>query len=252
MSTTGKIEKIDRFLTTITAIPVLGWMIKKAFDKLSEKGAEKLSEKVEKIISVDTEGAKKDISDEIIYGVAVYGLTDNLPDAADKFEDELRKSNKDQAEAFVLYVAKIVKMFERDIKEILQPGKGQSGPKIEQDYKDFEKGLQEARKFLAALLIKQTFIERVTYLQGKNVFSLIPPPKKSMLDNLSPTLKSALKKFEESGEESKKEILAEIKKARTKVKGERYPGFFWALIGFRKKPKIKTKIKQFLQGGRND
>jgi len=73
-----------------------------------------------------------------------------------------------------------------------------------------------------------------------------------MLDNLSPTLKSALKKFEESGEESKKEILAEIKKARTKVKGERYPGFFWALIGFRKKPKIKTKIKQFLQGGRND
>ncbi len=184
MTITTFAEKLDRWITALTAIPVFGIIIKKVFDKIGEKGAEKIHERVEKILGFDLEKAKKDVSDEIIYGIVVNALNDmTKEDEMDALEARLRREDKEKAEALVLYVAKMVMRFERDIKETVNPPKGSSDPKIEQAYKSIQEGIGHAKNFLESLLRKtgadaeETFQVRVAFLQGKNVFSLVKEKK---------------------------------------------------------------------------
>lgn len=174
-------EKIDRLATgfaAITSIPVFGFIVKMIFDKIQERGAAALGKRIENILGVGLEDAKKDVSDEIIYGVAVSQLADLEQPEIDKFERDLRTENngkdKDKAEAFVLFVAKIVKTFERKTDNNIQT------------CQNIEDGLKHAKKFLEALLKnkganpEETFDLRVKFLEGKNVFSLIKVKKEPL------------------------------------------------------------------------
>jgi len=191
-------EKMDRWATTfatITAIPVFGVIIKMVFDKITEKGVKKLHERIEKILGFDVEDAKKDVTDEILYGVAVAALDEPEQDEVDAFEESLRNKDAKKAEAFVLYIAKIIKTFEREDKKVVKPKKGENGPSIEQVYKNIEDGIGHAKKFLRILLRKTdvdknaTFDARVKFLQGKNVFSLIKEEKDPSLKGFADFLK---------------------------------------------------------------
>lgn len=175
-------ERVDRWATAfaaITSIPVLGVIIKLVFDKITEKGAEALKKRVENILGLNLEDAKKDVSDEIIYSVAVASMTVDEQKEIDCFERKLRAEDKNKAEALILFIAKMIKTFEREMKETITPKKGESGPKVEQSYKSIAEGLLHAVNFLRALLRNtcatedNTFESRVTFLEGKNVFSLI-------------------------------------------------------------------------------
>ena len=196
-------EKIDRLATgfaAITSIPVFGFIVKMVFDKIQEKGAEALGKRIEDILGINLKEAKKDIGDEILYGVAVSQLDELDQIEMDTFERDLRKGkysknikdkekDKEKAESLVLFVAKIVKTFERETKETTQT------------YKNIEEGLKHAKKFLEALLrnkdanVKETFKLRVAFLQGKNVFSLIKEKKK-----LNEFLKEAGDKIKETAQ----------------------------------------------------
>lgn len=175
-------EKVDRWVTAATAIPVFGIVLKKLFESVAEKGADKLQKKIEKALGTLSE-AKKDVTDEVLYNVAAYSLSEAEADELDSFEIRLRLENKEQAEAFVLYIAKIIQMFERETTKATNPKKGESGPRVEQKYKKLEEGIERAQKILKALLKKTgaddnaTFKARVAYLEGKNVFSLIQAKK---------------------------------------------------------------------------
>ena len=199
-------EKLDRWATlyaTITTIPILGLFIKMAFDKITEHGAKKIQKRVEKILGFNVEDAKKDISDEIFYGIAVNALSEDDAKEIDAFEERLRREDCCKAEAFVLFTAKIVRTFEREIKETTNPEKGKFGPRTEQVYKKLEEGIEHAKRFLLALLRNKnadaevTFTARVAFLQGKNVFSLIKEKKESPLKRFADFLKK--KDTEEMG-----------------------------------------------------
>lgn len=209
------LEKFDEFLIAGLLIP-LG---KKIFDRMAEKGVEKVEKRIEKILGLNIEEARRDITDEILYSNVVYRMTDIEAQEIDAFEERLRRENAQQAEAFVLYIAKIVKQFERNIKEAAAPKKGEPGPRIEQEYKNLQYGIESAINVLRALLAKtgrneeEKFKAKVAFLQGKNVFSLIPPEKKP--DPIAEVGKKAFKKIHELGKElagSQEASLADLAK----------------------------------------
>ncbi len=140
----GKFEKIDRWVTALTAIPVFGIILKTAFQKLSEKGAEKLTKKLETILGFDTAAASKSVADEIVYAAALYSteakLTTDDRAKIDDFEVYLRNQNPKKAEAYVLFVAHIVQQLKRETKKSQNPKKGETGPREETSFTDYEKG----------------------------------------------------------------------------------------------------------------
>lgn len=176
-------EKVDRWLTTITAVPVFGAILKMAFDKLTEKGAEKLTLRVEKILGFSTEDAQKSLTDEIIYALVVSAFSEPEQVQLDSFEVRLRKDAREKAQAYVLFVAQMVSEFVYETKKTISPAKGQSGPSTTETLKNYDKGIECAKSFLGGLLRKsganedETFKFRAEYLEGKNVFSLIKPKK---------------------------------------------------------------------------
>ncbi|KKP98172.1 MAG: hypothetical protein US25_C0085G0006 [Candidatus Moranbacteria bacterium GW2011_GWE1_36_7] len=214
-------EKIDRWVTGLTAIPVFGVMLKMLLDKITEKGTEKIMKRLEKVLGLDVEGAKKDITDEIIYSVAVNALDDVSARDVDAFEERLRREDKEKAEAFVLFVAKIVSQFEREVKKTENPKKGESGPSTTQTYKDLEEGIKHAKKFLESLLLNVgadadvTFNSRVAFLQGKNVFSLIKPKRvesvfEKKAEELAGKAYEAIKEGVKNGADKVKENITSI------------------------------------------
>lgn len=182
-------EHSKKFYATIIGIPIVGIVIQELIHRAGEKGVITLKKRVEEILGLNLEDAKKDVGDEILYGVAVSTLKEDEQKEIDCFERKLRAKpeDKEKAEAFVLYIAKIVKTFER---EITVPNKGKGDPKIDQTYKKLEEGLGHARNFMRALLRNSchqeddTFKSRVDFLEGKNVFSLIKVKKESPLKNI--------------------------------------------------------------------
>lgn len=219
-------EKIDRWATAfaaLTSIPILGMIIKLVSDKITEKGAEAIKKRVEDILGISLEDAKRDVVDEIVYSVAVASLTEDEQKEVDCFERRLRAEDKNKAEALILFIAKMVKTFERDVKETINPKKGDSGPKVENSYKSIAEGLLHAVNFLRSLMRNtcpnedDTFKARVAFLEGKNVFSLIkkkvePHPifkkaKEYFKENnadLASTMKSWRKRSEELRNSRKK------------------------------------------------
>lgn len=183
-------EKIGRWITGLTAIPIFGGLIEALFKKGGEVVAEKIQKRLSKILGTNVAEANKDITDEIIYSVAVNALDDVSARDVDAFEERLRREDKEKAEAFVLFIAKVVSQFEREVKKTENPKKGESGPSTTQTYKDLEEGIKHAKKFLESLLLNvgadadATFNARVAFLQGKNVFSLIKPKKEDNVEKV--------------------------------------------------------------------
>lgn len=206
----GKFEKIDRWVTALTAIPVLGIILKTAFQKLSEKGAEKLTKKLETILGFDTTAASKSVADEIVYAAALYSpeakLTPDERAKIDNFEVYLRNQDPKKAEAYVLFVAHIVQQLKRETKKSQNPKKGGTGPREETSFTDYEKGFALAGEFFKELLKRDSDDEKIKFLQGKNVFSLISEKKTS---SASDFIKKTGKKFAES----QKKNLAELDKS---------------------------------------
>lgn len=178
---------LDAFL--FKNIPKIWNFLKGSYGKLPPEYQQKLKDRVEKILGFSLKDAKRDVTDEIIYGVAVAELKNSTKEAEiDAFERKLRcgdgGKNKEKAEAFVLFIAKIVMQFLQEIKETKAPKKGETGPVTSKTINDISKGLEFAVNFLEALLKntgtddEATFNARVAFLEGKNVFSLIPPEKK--------------------------------------------------------------------------
>lgn len=206
----GKFEKIDRWVTALTAIPVLGIILKTAFQKLSEKGAEKLTKKLETILGFDTTAASKSVADEIVYAAALYSseakLTPDERAKIDNFEVYLRDQDPKKAEAYVLFVAHIVQQLKRETKKSQNPKKGETGPREETSFTDYEKGFALAEEFFKELLKRDSDDEKIKFLQGKNVFSLISEKKTSPAGDF---FKKTGKKFAES----QKENLVELDKS---------------------------------------
>lgn len=217
----GKFEKVDRWVTALTAIPVLGIILKTAFQKLSEKGAEKLTKKLETILGFDTTTASKSVADEIVYAAALYSteakLTTEERGKIDDFEVYLRNQNSKKAEAYVLFVAHIVQQLKRETKKSQNPKKGETGPREETSFIDYEKGFALAGEFFKELLKRDKPEEKVLFLQGKNVFSLISLEKKSTLPE---TLRRIAKSTGDAAIQAGKSIAEDQKDNLAKISAE--------------------------------
>jgi len=88
-----KMEKIDRWITTLTAIPVFGFIVKKVFDKVTEKGAEKLGKKVEKVLGIDVDESGKGFGDEILFREALRQETFPVQKQIEDFRLWLREKD---------------------------------------------------------------------------------------------------------------------------------------------------------------
>ena len=173
-------EKADRWLTGLMTIPILGIVIK----SFIEKGKEITEKKIKKTLGMDTDAAAKDPEDEILYECAAKELGVSEKIEVEDFEIQLRSEDPKKAEAFVLWVAKIIKAFEKERKETINPPKGSSDPRKETIHRDISEGVQLGCSFIRSMLSRtggtpeETFKKRIAFLQGKNVFSLIPKAKK--------------------------------------------------------------------------
>jgi hypothetical protein len=249
MSNESKIAKVEnrisRWWGALLGLPVIGIVIKEIIGKMSEKSAENLTKRVAKALGMGTEGAKKSVTDEILYAMALYspeaGLTPNEIKTLDEFEVWLRgedlkelkekgakkaeakkagaekaadeKTEEDEtgerAEAYVLFVANILNELKKETKEIVNPKKGTSGPKTETVHPDYSVGFIQAGRFFKELLKRTTDEKKVEFLRGKNVFSLISRAKEP-----DPILE-ALKRLTGFSEET---LRAGYKKANEEAK----------------------------------
>jgi len=178
-------EGVQWLLTLINTFSNVGDLFEKikiVHDRLPDV----VKQRIAQTLAGDTKEAKKSVRDEILYGYAVYALHATEAAEISAFEAKLRKENAPKAEAFVLFVAKGIDEFKRENKKTTKPKKGTSGPSVEQAYNTFGEGISWAVKFLRELLSQkgtspeETFQKRITFLEGKNVFSLITPPKEPL------------------------------------------------------------------------
>ena len=171
--------KWNDLITTVLPFPVAGLVIREVSEVLLEKGVKKIQKKAEEVLGTLDE-AEKDLTDEILFDLAIYSMKKNEWMEIDSFVERLRQENPRKTAAFVLYVAKKMQFFQKDVTETTTPKKGEKGPKISQQYKNLKDGLIEARKFLRIFLAvkgdndEETFLKRVSFLEGKNAFSSIP------------------------------------------------------------------------------
>jgi hypothetical protein len=175
------IEKADRIITAATAIPVFSGIFKKAFDFGKEHFKDEFVAEFKKAIGNDTDQAAKDPEDEQLYGFAINTLSPMEKKVAKSFEFELRAFDKKKAESYVLWVAKIVKRFEKTIKKTTTPPKNSTDPKEESTIVDISEGCIQGALFISDVIENPTFQERVSYLDGSNVFSLISEKKSSLI-----------------------------------------------------------------------
>lgn len=181
-------EKIDDVVGIAAIVQIAG---QKALERFKKRVGEKIG------LGESLEEARKTFKDELFYNIAVAALLENEGKELDEFEIRLRadvsNNGAKKAECMVLFVANYLFEFEREVKETTSPEKGKSGPRIEQTYKDLAKGIEHAKNFLHALLrnvdpggdVDETYKLRMAFLQGKNVFSFIKPPrKKDWIDKL--------------------------------------------------------------------
>ena len=173
-------QSLNNWVTALTAFPVAGLVLKEVSEIILKKGAEKLQQKVGEILGT-LDQAKKDPTDEILHNCALYSMSEEKDwKEIEVFMRRFRSEKPEKAEAFVFYIAKTVLLFERDVTETNTPKKGSGEPKIQVKYKDIKAGIEETHKFLRAFLEEKgdddekTYLQRIAFLEGKNVFSTIP------------------------------------------------------------------------------
>jgi hypothetical protein len=203
-------EKADRVVTFLTAGAGLGYVgkeiWKRVFGKVAEKGLDAAEKHVSKALGLDTvEEAKKTLNDEFLYRVALHGISEDTANEKRKklneFRADLKKSDKTKAEAYVLFVAKMLAMHAKDKKKSKKLGKGKDAPREEEVSKFYE--FTYTNEFFNDLLARETFKAKIEFLEDENVFSLIPPEKK------------LLKSIEDAGKRIADKIAAKKKTAGT-------------------------------------
>lgn len=182
-------------------IDIVDIIIASAIIPLVEKIIKHFGKKAEDILGLDFESAKDDVIDDI-YFLAAQGRLDkeeilNLYDFKHWLREESGASGQDEESAFILYIAKMLKTFEREKKN--NPAKGGS----QYSEKDLEKGVTLATIFFKQLLSKNSPAEMRHFLENENVFTLIPKKKGDR-----PIIKKA-KKF------AKKKVAETVKGEKT-------------------------------------
>lgn len=217
----GKLEKLDRWATALMAIPILGIIIKMAFEKLGVKGAEKLTNKLETILGLNTKSAGTNVTDEIIYAAALYSteaaLTSTERETIDTFEIALRGKDAKKATAFVLFIAQIVVQFKQ---EVTHHKKETNAPLEEESFNDFSKGFALAGEFFKELLKRRNDEDKIAFLQGKNVFSLIPAEKTPLLnmDEIKKVATNMLTEISKNGKASQTDLQRNLTTLRDHAK----------------------------------
>lgn len=174
-------EKADRIVTFILGGAGLGYVgkqiLSKLAGKLTEKGVEVAEKKIEKALGLDIEEAKKGLDDEFLYRIALHGLNDDTKrKQINQFKADLEETDSNKAEAFVLYVAKMLRMHEKQQKKSWKTGKGKNAPRVEEIAKLYD--FTYTNDFFADLLSNDTVDAKTRFLKNEKVFSLIPPEKK--------------------------------------------------------------------------
>jgi len=164
-------EKFDEWIVIGLLIP----FAKGIFDKFTEKGAEKATQKISEFLGINLEKAGKDVQDEIVFATALYlcGLSEDEKNEIRAFEAELRQKDPKKAQAFVLFVAKAV---ERHAVETKKTSGGKNNPEVTIQ-KNIDLGLRWAKEFFHDLLKNRSYDQKVAFLKGINVFSLISAKK---------------------------------------------------------------------------
>jgi hypothetical protein len=179
-----KIVEIGQTVGAGAGIIALQHALEESLARLGKKAGEHAAKKTSEWIGLDTDGADKNVEDEIYYEAGLHGgLIESEIDEINAFEARLRKEDSEKAKAFVLFIAKIIKKFEREETKTDKPQKGQAGPTVQQKGMNIAEGVAQTILFLKDLLRQrgdtpnETYQKRVDFLEGKNVFSLIPKVK---------------------------------------------------------------------------
>lgn len=152
-------EKLDRIFTHFSVAAILTYIAKMLFDRLTEKGVEHFTKKVEAKLAPDTEKARTRFDDEGTYlrTILTEALGEEDANKALDFEGDLRQENPALAEAYVLALAKLARQFE------------------EGGNKDL--GSASVVKLVQLLIQRNTFEERVKFVKDRGIEALISPPK---------------------------------------------------------------------------
>lgn len=172
-------ERADRYATFGMLAAALTYFGNELWKKISgrvvEKGLKMAERKAEKILGLDTEEAKKDLSDEFLYRVALHGLSPDVKNAERKdlakFKADLKAANPEWAEAFTLFIAQMLNKHAKDSKKTSRLGKGKNPPRVEEVSKLYD--FTYTNEFLKELLSKSSFKDKLEFLKDENVFSLI-------------------------------------------------------------------------------
>ncbi|HCP08629.1 MAG TPA: hypothetical protein DIT25_02410 [Candidatus Moranbacteria bacterium] len=158
--------------------------VKSIFEKFSARAGDKVEKRLEKALGIEVEETGKGIGDEIIYLAALQKIDDAEQGKVEEFKSELKKdanAGAKKAEAFVLFIAKGVKAFEKEHKTVSGGGKNNKEPRTEYVHKDLTVGFEWSSKFFKRLLSKPDYAKKLRYLEDENVFSLIPLEKTTPL-----------------------------------------------------------------------
>jgi hypothetical protein len=164
-------------------IDVVDIVIASAVVPLVERVVKHFGKKAEDLLGLDFESAKSDVVDDFYFLAAQSKLS---PDEVVKIynfkhwlRDESGKAGPDEESAFILYIAKMVKTFERE-REKKDTSEGEKKSKEKkQTYseKNLEKGVFMATNFFKNLLSRGGHPEMRHFLENENVFTLIPKEK---------------------------------------------------------------------------
>lgn len=179
----------EKFITFLLGGAGLGYLgkgiVTKLLGKLTEKGVDVAEKKLEKIfLGKDITEAKKSREDEKFWEIVLSQRSDKKE--IRKFRSDLRTASPDKSDALVLHVANLITGFRREVRETTykkkdwsnnkdKKGKGQD--RVEEKYDKFD--YATVNSFLDSLINDHTeFSDRVRFLEGEEVFSLIPKEKK--------------------------------------------------------------------------
>lgn len=186
-------ESIDEIILAGALYPVL--------KGLALKVVEKFGKKAEDVLGLDFESAKNKTIDDFYFLAAQANLDEKEITRVYEFKHWLKEYDKDQEKpngpdeetAFILYVAKMVKTFEREKGKVADGGKG-NNQRQENTLRD---GVVLATRFFKNLLSKANNEDMRHFLENEKVFTLIPKPKED-----SPFAKKAKEFFKEVVDET--------------------------------------------------
>jgi len=203
-------EGADRTATFGMLAAGAAYVGKKIWDRVSEKAIEKAVEVGEKKVAkvLGLEEAKRGWDDEFLFRIALHGLNDDTKrKLINQFKDELDEADSNKAEAFVLYVANMLQMHEKQQKKSWKLGKSKGAPRMEEVAKFYD--FTYTNEFFDDLLASK---EKIRFLKKEKVFSLIPSEKKFLK-----SVEDACSRIADKVAAKKEPLTAEIKRATAEI-----------------------------------